>query len=116
MLAALERGLHVFCEKPLCYSPQEIAEIIAARDKAGKVVQVGYMKRFDPSYRLALAIAARNGEDAALRVGSRSNDPDSWPFIHHFRTRFGTDVPQELIAATAAKRKAQAERAIGMPR
>ena len=49
-LAALERGLHVFCEKPLCFSVAEAQEIARARDKAGRVVQVGYMKRFDPNY------------------------------------------------------------------
>ena len=114
VLAALERGLHVFCEKPLCYSPEEIAEIIAARDASGKVVQVGYMKRFDPNYRLALQTLP--GTAKTLRyVSVEVNDPDSWPFIHHFRTRFGSDVPQDLIAATTAKRKAQAERAIGQP-
>jgi predicted dehydrogenase len=50
VLAGLARGLPVFCEKPLCYGVAEADEIIAARDKAGKVVQVGYMKRFDPAY------------------------------------------------------------------
>ena len=69
VMAALARGLHVFCEKPLCYSPAEIADIIAARDKAGQVVQVGYMKRFDPSYRLRARESARHGRDAALRLG-----------------------------------------------
>ena len=49
VLAALDRGLHVFCEKPLCYSVAEIDDIIKARDRTGKIVQVGYMKRFDPN-------------------------------------------------------------------
>ena len=49
-LNALGCGKHVFCEKPLCFSVAQAEEVAAARDKAGKVVQVGYMKRFDPSY------------------------------------------------------------------
>ena len=49
------KGLHVFCEKPLCYGVGDIDELIAARDSAGKVLQVGYMKRFDPSYEAALS-------------------------------------------------------------
>jgi predicted dehydrogenase len=44
VLAALERGLHVFCEKPLCYAPSDIDQIIAARDRAKRIVQVGYMR------------------------------------------------------------------------
>jgi predicted dehydrogenase len=114
VLAALGRGLHVFCEKPLCYSPQEIAEIVAARDKAGKVMQVGYMKRFDPSYRLALA--SLPGTAKTLRsVSVEVNDPDAWPFIAHQRYKRGSDIPKELIAATVAKQKQQVERAVGMP-
>ena len=46
ILAALARGLHVFCEKPLCYSVADIDEVIAARDRAAKVFAVpGIRKR-----------------------------------------------------------------------
>ena len=69
ILAALGRGFHVFCEKPLCYAPGDIDDLIAARDRAGKVLQVGYMKRFDPSYEAALDPHAGNGENLALCVG-----------------------------------------------
>jgi predicted dehydrogenase len=114
VLVALTCGLHVFCEKPLCYSPAEIADIIAARDRAGKVVQVGYMKRFDPSYRLALA--SLPGTAKTLRsVSVEVNDPDAWPFIAHHRYKRGTDIPKKLIAAAIAKQKRQVERAIGLP-
>ena len=33
-LAALARGFHVFCEKPLCYAAADIGELIVARDRA----------------------------------------------------------------------------------
>ena len=45
-ILALERGLHVFSEKPLCYDPADADRVIAARDKTRRVMQVGYMKRF----------------------------------------------------------------------
>jgi len=41
-LAALDRGLNVFCEKPLCFSVAEAREIAATRDRVGQVVQVGW--------------------------------------------------------------------------
>lgn len=114
VLAALAVGLHVFCEKPLCYSLAEIAEIIAARDAARKIVQVGYMKRFDPSYRLALA--SLPGTSSTLRaVSVEVNDPDAWPFITHQPYRRGTDIPKDMVAAVAAKQKRQVEYAIGVP-
>lgn len=114
VLAALGLGLHVFCEKPLCYSPAEIAAIIAARDAAGKVVQVGYMKRFDPAYRLALE--SLPGTASTLRyVSVEVNDPDAWPFIAHRPTRRGADIPKPLIAAAAEQQRAQVAAALGCP-
>jgi hypothetical protein len=114
VIATLARGLHVFCEKPLCYSPEEIADIIAARDKAGRVVQVGYMKRFDPSYRHALTVLP--GTAKTLRyVSVEVNDPDAWPFIAHSRTKSGNDVPDELKQAVVNKKRAQVGAAFGKP-
>jgi len=112
VMAALSRGLHVFCEKPLCYSPAEIAEIAAARDKAGKVVQVGYMKRFDPNFELALQHLP--GTAKTLRyISVEVNDPDAWPFIRHHDHNRGSDIPRDLIDRAVAKQKAQVAKALG---
>jgi predicted dehydrogenase len=112
LLSALERGLHVFCEKPLCYSPADIDDVIRARDKAGKVVQVGYMKRYDPNYQLALDNLP--GEAKTLRyISVEVNDPDAWPFIRHYPTERGADIPREMIEEAASKQRDQIARAIG---
>ena len=50
-VAALDAGLHVMCEKPLALTVAGCDEIAAARDRSGRVVQVAYMKRYDPAYR-----------------------------------------------------------------
>jgi predicted dehydrogenase len=50
VVAGLEHGLDVLVEKPMCLSPREAQEIIAARDRSGKVVMVGYMRRFAPAF------------------------------------------------------------------
>jgi predicted dehydrogenase len=49
-IAAAQAGMHVFVEKPMCFSVAEGREMIAAAERAGVVLMVGYMKRFDPSY------------------------------------------------------------------
>jgi predicted dehydrogenase len=49
-IAAADAGMHVFVEKPMCFSVDEGREMIAAAERAGVVLMVGYMKRFDPSY------------------------------------------------------------------
>ena len=50
VVAALEHGLHVLVEKPMCLSPREAEAIIAARDRSGATVMVGYMRRFAPAF------------------------------------------------------------------
>ena len=44
--AALDRGLHVFCEKPLCIDPDESASLAAIAESKGLITQVGYHYRF----------------------------------------------------------------------
>ena len=49
-VAALDHGVHVLVEKPMCLSPGEAEQIMAARDRSGKVVMVAYMRRFAPAF------------------------------------------------------------------
>lgn len=110
-LAALARGLHVFCEKPLCYSPGDIDDLISARDRAGLVLQVGYMKRFDPSYEAALKMLP--GTAQTLRyISVEVSDPDAWPFVRHHSTCRGDDVAAGLAALTEARQREQVNRAV----
>jgi predicted dehydrogenase len=54
VLDALDAGLHVLVEKPLCLTEADAAAISERAERAGRVVQVGYMKRFDPAYEALL--------------------------------------------------------------
>ena len=110
---ALEAGIHVFCEKPLCFCVADIDGLIAKRDAARRVLQVGYMKRWDPSYEMLLDEV--KGLGSRLRfIAVEVNDPDSWPFSEHqgFQ-RFG-DVPAALIAENKARLAEQVARATGV--
>jgi myo-inositol 2-dehydrogenase/D-chiro-inositol 1-dehydrogenase len=50
-LAGIAAQKPVLCEKPLAPTSAECLEVIAAEVKLGRrVVQIGYMRRFDPSY------------------------------------------------------------------
>ncbi len=46
VLRSLEAGKHVLCEKPLALTSDEVTEIIAAQQSAGKVVVVGMNNRY----------------------------------------------------------------------
>ena len=46
LLAALEHGLHVLCEKPLSLYPIEVTQVIEATRSAARVVAVAYQSRY----------------------------------------------------------------------
>ncbi|HXV23166.1 MAG TPA: Gfo/Idh/MocA family oxidoreductase [Alphaproteobacteria bacterium] len=112
-LAALERGLNVFCEKPLCFSVKEAKEIAKARDRTGKVVQVGYMKRFDPSYEMLRDLLPKDGTGLRF-ISVEVQDPDSWPFNQHQGNFVKTDdISGELIEDARTRREQQVRQATG---
>jgi myo-inositol 2-dehydrogenase/D-chiro-inositol 1-dehydrogenase len=50
-LAALSIGKPILCEKPLASSSTECLKVVEAELKAGRqLIQLGFMRRFDPSY------------------------------------------------------------------
>jgi myo-inositol 2-dehydrogenase/D-chiro-inositol 1-dehydrogenase len=52
VLAAIAAGKPVFCEKPLASAPDACLRIVEAEMAAGqRLVQVGFMRRYDPGYR-----------------------------------------------------------------
>lgn len=44
-LAALERGVDVYCEKPLCYDVREGRAMVDAAQRSGRIVQIGFQRR-----------------------------------------------------------------------
>jgi predicted dehydrogenase len=109
VLAALDAGLHVLVEKPLCIALEDADRVVAAQERTGRVVQVAYMKRHAPGFAAARAAIAAN--DVRL-VQTTTIDPvlAAEPF-------FGPgdlivprgDAPRESGSALAA----QLEAAIG---
>ena len=112
--AALSAGLHVFCEKPLCYAASDIALLAGLRDTAGRVLQTGYMKRFDPSYEALLALLP--AQSGALRQASvEVTDPDAGPFIRHHDWVAGGDLPASAGQALRDAQARQVARAVPVP-
>jgi predicted dehydrogenase len=48
--AALDRGLHVFCEKPLTLDLAQGAELAELSERSGLVLQVGFWRRYCPAF------------------------------------------------------------------
>lgn len=75
VLAALDRGLPVLCEKPLTTSVDDTLAVLDRERAAGRrLVQVGFMRRFDPGFaavRDAVA-SGQTGPPALVRTVHRN--------------------------------------------
>lgn len=74
-LAAIAAGKPVLCEKPLAATAEQALQVVAAEVAGGRrLVQVGYMRRFDPAY-VAMKQARLTGQigDAVLLHNTHRN-------------------------------------------
>ena len=79
---AARRGLHVFVEKPMCFSTAEAEEMVTAAEDAGVVLMVGYPKRYDAAYDRFAEVAREVGEPRLLRV---TTTEAPWrPYLKHY--------------------------------
>jgi predicted dehydrogenase/threonine dehydrogenase-like Zn-dependent dehydrogenase len=84
VLAALREGKHVFCEKPLCLSEDELRSIVRAylgiAPAQRPALMVGYNRRFAPMTAQLRSFLAPISEPLALhyRVNAGSLPPDHW--------------------------------------
>ncbi len=51
IVKAAEAGKHIFCEKPIATDIKVIEDALAAVDKAGVKLQVGFVRRFDHNHK-----------------------------------------------------------------
>lgn len=49
---ALEKGVHVLLEKPMCVTTEEAIEIMRAEKKSGKVLSIGFQPRLDENMKM----------------------------------------------------------------
>ncbi len=75
--AALEAGLHVLCEKPLSLDPAESLDLDDVSTRAGRVLQLGFWRRYAPPWRAAKDALeqGRIGEPLYLRLSQWDADP-----------------------------------------
>lgn len=69
VLNAIAAGLPVFCEKPLATSAEDCLRIVEAERAHGRrLVQVGFMRRYDPGYRQMKEVIDSGALGAPLMV------------------------------------------------
>jgi predicted dehydrogenase len=86
VIQALNAGKHVFVEKPLALSNQEIDQIEEAYQQSGKTLTVGFNRRFSP---FATKAKAMIGDSGPINVIANMNagfiPANSW--VHESRRR-----------------------------
>jgi len=81
-IAALQAGKHVLVEKPLCRTVEEAHEVERAVRESGKLLQVGFVRRYDPNVRM-LREFVEQGEFGELYYAKASTlrrlgNPGGW--------------------------------------
>jgi predicted dehydrogenase len=95
--AAAQAGLHVFVEKPMCFSVAEGTAMVAAAESAGVILMVGYPKRYDPAYARFREEASAVADPRMLRVTTLESPLR--PYVGHYPL----PPPAALPAATARR-------------
>jgi predicted dehydrogenase len=90
---ALERGLAVFCEKPMAASLEDADAMATAAERTGGVLAIGHTLRFDTSYIEVAESVARGELGTPVQLACRWNAPDFEGRIISGRTT----VPLEMM-------------------
>ena len=91
VLAAIAAGKPVFCEKPLATTQEACQRILDAEVGAGRrLVQVGYMRRYDAAYRALKEVVDSGDIGAPLLMHCRAPQPERARPLHARRWRSPT--------------------------
>lgn len=83
IIKAAQAGKHIFCEKPVHTDPAKIREALAAVDKAGVKLQIGFVRRFDHNHKKVHDVVASGklGDVQIVKVCSRDPEPPSPQYV-----------------------------------
>ena len=110
-IEAARAGMHVFVEKPMCFSTDEGKAMAAEATKAGVVLMVGYPKRYDPAFRRFQEEVAQLGHPKLLRV--TTFESPFHPYVTHYPLTPPGSVDPGVLAALKADTRERLEVAVG---
>jgi predicted dehydrogenase len=115
-LASIEAGAHILVEKPMCWRLEEAQYLAQRADQLGRLVHVGYHKRYDPNYQRGLGLMQEVDQRRLLQLrcvigpnqryfndfwpGWRYNDIPPGPSLKDkVQEELGGDASDALVAA-----------------
>ncbi len=93
---ALEKGVNVLLEKPMCVTIEEAVDICRAEKKSGKIISVGFQPRLDPNMQMIKKIVESGelGQVYYIQTGGGRR--------HGIPTPFGTSFIEDKTAGIGA--------------
>jgi len=70
-IAACEKGLDIYCEKPLAYDVDEGKAMVAAAKKAGNIVQIGFQRRQSNAFKKAKELIQSGNLGKVHEIGAQ---------------------------------------------
>jgi predicted dehydrogenase len=110
-VAAAQAGLHVFVEKPMCFSVAEGRAMVTAAEQAGVTLMVGYPKRYDPAFARFREAASQLTGTRLLRVTTLESPVA--PYVQHYRLLPRVPVPDAIAQRFRGDNDARVGAAIG---
>jgi predicted dehydrogenase len=111
LLDALAAGKHVLVEKPLAFTVDEARPLVAAAARSGRVTLMGYMKFYDPGYRLGLERIAAIGRPKMIQVHDFAGRFDRYQPLYSLVR--GLDIDADILRAGKAAIEARVEAMLG---
>ena len=93
---ALNKGVHVLLEKPMCVTVEEAAEIVKAEKASGKVLSIGFQPRLDENMKMIKKIvdSGKLGKVYYIQTGGGRR--------HGIPTPYGTSFIEDKTAGIGA--------------
>lgn len=78
-IAACEKGLDIYCEKPLAYDVEEGKAMVKAAEKAGNIVQIGFQRRQSKAFQKAKQMIGEGQLGNVFQIGAQIHYNPSVP-------------------------------------
>src|SRR5579864_813087 len=79
VMAAAQAGKAIFCEKPLALTVEQTRQVLDVVESKRALLQIGFMRRFDPAHLRARALIAEGRIGRPLTYRSIGRDPGCPP-------------------------------------
>jgi predicted dehydrogenase len=110
-VAAAESGRHVFVEKPMALSVADGERMVAAADRAGVVLAVGNMKRYDPAYERVAELLPALADLRLVRVTTLESPLA--PYVAHYPLAPRAALAPDLLESLEADAQRDVAAALG---